>query len=494
MIMLAEVKEVILKMDKYSIITLKKKGFSIRKIAHELGIDRKTVTKIWKRYEDTQEALVNSSREIITLEELTEKVIGETRYNSEKRTKRKLSSELQKRILDLLEEEIVKQAHLGKSHKQKRSAVQIHEYLVEDGVDIGLSTVTNFIRETNQAKEVYIRQDYVYGDRLEFDFGEVKLLIKGQRQTFYLAVFAAPASGYRYAYLYKKQNQSVFLDAHVRFFDLMKGSWKEVVYDNMRNVISQFKPHNEKIIHPECLNLALYYNFEVNTTNARSGNEKGTVENGVKVIRNRVFTHRYQFESYDEACLYLSDKLVDLNRTSLIEEERKYLQASRPPYELAKVETHTVDKYSCIRVENNFYSIPDLFIHRSVVVKHYHDYLRVYSHKELVCEHKKIDGYQNYQLVLSHYLKTLTTKPGALTHSLVLKQHPELYTIYQTYFKSRNKEFIEVLLKHKHTPIEDILQILKVRNDQPEVHSQRNTDSIQEHARKQLLKINQLMN
>ncbi len=481
-------------MDKYTIITLKKKGLSNRQIAKQLRVDRKTVAKVWATYTDAQDAIINNEMEPKQYEGVIEAVLGETSYDSSQRTKRKFTQEIQKRVVELLESEEEKRELLGITHKQKLSGTQIHSILISEGYDIGMTTIINFLREIKQTKEVFIRQQYEFGCRLEFDFGEVKLMINHKRVTFYLAVFAAPASGFRYAYLYKKQNQQVFQDAHVQFFEHIGGSWKEVVYDNMKNVIQQFVGKHEKIINQECLRLALYYNYEVKTTNTYSGHEKGTVENGVKVIRNQVFTKKYQFESYEEACAYLEEKLIKLNKDSLIEEEKKHLSVYRPPFELAKIEKHTVDKYSCIRVENNFYSIPDILIGYSVIVKNYLDRLLVYSNKEFVCEHKKIDGSQHYQLVLTHYLKTLTTKPGALTHSLVLKQHPDLFDIYHRYFKTRTKEFIEILQKNKDSTPQQLIETLMFRSEKLSDVISTREDMILEQSRKQLLKINQLLN
>ncbi len=71
-------------------------------------------------------------------------------------------------------------------------------------------------------------------------------MINGIRVKLHLAVFTAPASGFRYAYLYKSQKQEVFLDSHIKFFEMLGGSYDEVVYDNMRNAVSDFLPNREK--------------------------------------------------------------------------------------------------------------------------------------------------------------------------------------------------------------------------------------------------------
>ena len=56
------------KMDKYSIITLKKKRILFRQIAKDLGIDCKTVSKIWHQYSSAQESLISSQGNLSSLD------------------------------------------------------------------------------------------------------------------------------------------------------------------------------------------------------------------------------------------------------------------------------------------------------------------------------------------------------------------------------------------------------------------------------------------
>ena len=129
----------------------------------------------------------------------------------------------------------------------------------------------------------------------------------------------------------------VFIDSQVKFFDMVKGSYEEGVYDNMRNVVSKFVGRNEKEINRELLKLATYYGFSINVTNCFSGNEKGTVESAVKWIRNKVFAIRYEFDTFEEAEAYLQKQLVKINEGSSIDEEMKYLKPYRPKYESAHI-------------------------------------------------------------------------------------------------------------------------------------------------------------
>lgn len=450
--------EVINQMNKYTIITLKQKGRSNRSIAKELGINRKTVGRIWNEYEAAQNEL--QSNQALAKDQqmvLTQIIEGRKPYDSTNRVKKKLTPQVQSRIQEILQDEEEKTKRLGARHKQKLTCSLIHQMLREEGIDIGITTVTNYIKEVKHQKEVFIRQEYDYGQRLEYDFGEVKLIIDDQPRSGSLAVFCSPASGFRWAYLYLKQDQKVFLDSHVRFFEMTGGSWKEVVYDNMRNVVTKFIGRNEKQLNEHLLSLAMYYQYEINVTNCFSGHEKGSVEGSVKFIRNKVFARNYKFESFEQAQEHLQEKLIELNQQSEFQQEKPLLQPCPINYELAEVFSAKVDKYSCVRVENNFYSVPDYLIDKNVTIKNYVSELSIYSHNELVWTHKKVNGVSEYQLELSHYLKTLSRKPGALKNSTVLKQIPELHHIYHLYFKTKPKEFIQICQQYAHQPLDKLI-------------------------------------
>ncbi|OQA12993.1 MAG: hypothetical protein BWY62_01457 [Firmicutes bacterium ADurb.Bin356] len=53
-------------------------------------------------------------------------------------------------------------------------------------------------------------------------------------KSYHIAVFCAPASKFRWLYLYTNQKRDVFKDSHVQFFAMMGGVWREIVYDNMK--------------------------------------------------------------------------------------------------------------------------------------------------------------------------------------------------------------------------------------------------------------------
>ena len=218
--------------------------------------------------------------------------------SEKKRQNRKYTEEMEERLHEILASERRKDSILGQGHKQKLTNKQIHQKLADEGFDISRATINiKLARIRDRKPEVFIRQQYDFGDRLEYDFGEVKLDCGDGVKVCHMAVLSSPSGKFRWAYLYTNQKKAVFMDSHVKFFEMMGGCYREVVYDNMRNVVKKFIGKNEKELNDELVKMSLYYGYIINVTNCFKGNEKGHVKKSVDVIRNEVFADTWKFNS-----------------------------------------------------------------------------------------------------------------------------------------------------------------------------------------------------
>lgn len=478
-------------MDKSSIIKLKEQGYSNRKVEKMLKINRKTIAKYWNEYQTNIEKL-NNTKDDLEIKEIQEKIVAKPKYNSKNRVKRKITPEFITALKNILNEEFEKEKILG-TNKQALTKLQIYELLKKQGFDVSYSSVANEIAKIkNSGKECFIRQDYEFGDRLEYDFGEVKLVINGITRKYYIAVLSSPAGNFRWCYLYDNCKKEIFLDSHVRFFKMIGGVYKEIVYDNMRNVVTKFIGKNEKELNEDLVKMSIYYGFEINVTNAFSGNEKGYVEGSVKYLRNKIFAENYKFISEEAAIEYMESQLIKLNENSQIEEEKKHLKIAKPPLELANITSSVVNKYGFIQIENNFYSVPEYLVGRKVTSKIYYNKILVYSDYELICEHKKIDGTKKISADIRHYLKTLSKKPGALKNSYALKSNPILRTIYNKYYIQKPKDFIQIIAENKEKSDKELEKIL-IKKSTNLIVLEEERNNINNLTRKQTSMYNQIM-
>lgn len=110
--------------DKMRIIGLKESGYSMRRIARELGCDRKTVTRYWEKYCAEKELLTQPGTDI---KELQEEMCGAPKYDVGNRKRGKRTDEIINRLKELLLEEAEKDRKVGK-HKQQRTKNSFMKY------------------------------------------------------------------------------------------------------------------------------------------------------------------------------------------------------------------------------------------------------------------------------------------------------------------------------------------------------------------------------
>ena len=445
-------------------ITLKKKqevllmylreGRSQREIARELDIDRKTVRKYIKEYEN-KEKEIEQCGDTIQRGELIQELVEAPKYKSRVSKNRVMTKEIERKIIQHLKdnEEKVKKG----LRKQLKKPMDIFEALEAEEIEISYSTVLRTIRKLEETKkEAYIKGAYVPGDVCEFDWGEVKVQIDGKLRILQMAVFTSAFGNYRVAHLFTKQKTECFQEAHALFFEKAGGVYKTMVYDNMRVAVKRFVG-TEKEPTDGLLKLSLYYGFQFRFCNVRRGNEKGHVERSVEVIRRKAFAFRDSFKTIEEANQYLYEVCERLNRKpqpsqqnqtaeECLKAEKENFLSLPHPFDAARIQNVRVDKYSTVVIDQSHYSVPDHLVGKIIKVKVYSNHILCFYQEQKIAEHIRLTGHREWSLHLGHYIDTLKKKPGALAGSTALQQaDTKIKTIYETYYIKREREFIELI-------------------------------------------------
>ena len=335
----------------------------------------------------------------------------------------------------------------------------MYRIVKREGYDISYRSVCNLVSELKpKAKEAFIRQETDPGQMAEFDWGDVSLTIDelgGGERRYKIGVFALKHSGILWAELYPLENTECFLSAHVNFFEDIGGVPGEIVYDNARVQIKQFVGF-EKYPSDALISLANYYGFNYRFTNFYSGNEKGHVERAVEVIRRRAYCEIQHFKTYADAAAALKRAVNEINdeiqqltgksANAIFLQEKKFLQPARIQLDVGVVRTCKVNKYSFIYVDSNFYSVPDYLVGKEVLVKKYPMHIKVYYNNLELFKMDRIYGRNEYKVDITHYIRTLKKKPGAIRNSLALKQSATwLQQTFHDYFNTKPKDFIVLL-------------------------------------------------
>lgn len=426
-------------------------GYSKRRISRELHISRHTVDNILSEYEA---AIHTGNPE----EALSELLTVEPKYDSSKRRPGRLTEEIKEEIGLCLKKNAAKAA-MG-LRKQRMLKKDIHLLLLSKGYRISYATVCSYIKKMETGKEkkkseAFIRLYYEPGGIVEFDWGEVLLFIDGIKTKFYLAVFTFGHSNGRHAYLFRHQNTLAFMESHRNFFKDIHGVPAMMVYDNMRVAVKDFVGGERKPTE-SLMRMSGFYCFEYRFCNIRAGWEKGHVERSVEYVRRKAFCLTDHFGDIRSAQDHLSRTCRQINgesgslstadKSSRLEAD---LASLKPfPGNLGCFEAHeyTVDKWSTISMKNVHYSVPDRFVGEKVQVKIYSEKIVVLHGKEKVAAHQRSYRGGDWCIELEHYLRTLSRKPGALTHSVVWHKAPEeLRRLYEIHFKDDNRAFVLLL-------------------------------------------------
>ncbi|MFR9543798.1 MAG: IS21 family transposase, partial [Rikenellaceae bacterium] len=367
-------------------------------------------------------------------------------YKTRSRPRRVITDTIKHKIINCLE--INKKRKEDGMHKQCMSKMDIYELLIDQGFSLSYPTVCKYIchleRSKQKPQEAYIRGHYEPGDECEFDWGEVKLTIDGNKEVVQMAIFTLAHSNARYCYLFTRQDTLAFMEAHRNFFRDTKGVPCVMVYDNMRVAIKKFAG-SEKQPTDALMSLKNFYRFNHRFCNICSGNEKGHVERSVAVIRKKAFSYKVAFNSLSAANEHVATVCERLNRAKG-EAVEVDLSALRPEYNMIGCFSSTsykVDKWSTICMKQSYYSVPDNLVGKYVDVKIYSEKIVVFYQGKKVATHERKYSQRSWSIKLEHYISTLAKKPGALHSSLALKQADDaIRRLYNDCLKDTPREFV----------------------------------------------------
>ncbi len=228
---------------------------SIRGIARELGLHRKTVRKYLKQSEPKR--LEPGPRRLPVL-----KVVGP-------------------RIEALLEEWAPRL-----EGKHRLTSPRLHRQLREEGFTISERTVREYLAEKRRkAAEVYIPLVHRPGDEAQVDFFEVTVDEAGLRRKAWKFLMRLMYSGRDFIHLYDRCDRPCFLDGHVRAFAHLGGVARRLVYDNLAAAVKRVLGVKERELTERFQALSSHYLFEPCFARPREGHDKGGVEGRGKSVR-----------------------------------------------------------------------------------------------------------------------------------------------------------------------------------------------------------------
>jgi transposase len=382
-----------LRMDQVHVIRHKVliEGQSSRRVAREMGLSRVTVKKYLEQPEP-----------------------GPRRY---KPRARPIWEQVRPRL-----EELLAEWEPRTTAKQRLTGVRLHRALREEGCQVGLTMIHEYLRERRrQRAEVYVPLVHRPGEA-QIDFFEVVVEVGGERRKAWKFLLRLMYSGREFAWLYERCDQLAFLDGHVRAFAHLGGVARRCVYDNLGLAVRKIVGAQRELT-GRFLALVSHYLFEPDFARIGEGHDKGGVESRGKAIRLAHLTPIPRGESLEAISRQLLADLDaafevrrDVSGKSVSElwtqERAQLLPLPATSFEVRKPAPVEISSRSMVRIEGAWYSAPSRWARLGAIAYIGVDDVRITCMGESVTHPRARFGTR--QVRYRHYLSELARKPHAV--------------------------------------------------------------------------------
>lgn len=308
--------------------------------------------------------------------------------------------------------------------KQRLTATQLWRMVRAEGHDVGASLVKSFMHEWKRRRaEVFVPLTYRPGELGEVDFFEVWVDVAGERQKAWMFLLRGMASSRDFAWLFPRQDQTCFLDGHVRAFAHLGGVYERVVYDNLKPAVARVLAGSERELTARFAALANHYVYEPCFARPATGHDKGGVEARGKGIRWAHLVPIPQGKTLDDISRALmarldaeADSKRDKEGRSVTERFQDELKAMLPlpatPFRSAAMASVTASRRSLISAAGSTYSVWSTWAGLTLTAYVGVDTVEVVGPDGTVTHPRQRFGRQciDYR----HYVRELARKPQAL--------------------------------------------------------------------------------
>jgi transposase len=376
------------------------KGKTIRRIARDLKVSRNTVRKVLRS--------------------------GETSfaYAREVQPRPKLG-----RWTGQLDELFAGNA--AKPVRERLTLIRIFEELRGRGYEGGYDAVRRYARRWSKrhgrsTAEAYVPLSFAPGEAYQFDWSHEFVVLNGVTATVKVAHVRLCHSRMLFVRAYPRETQEMVFDAHDRAFAFFKGACRRGIYDNMKTAVETVFIGKDRLYNRRFLQMCSHYLVEPVACTPGAGWEKGQVENQVGLVRERFFTPRLRFKSYDELNAWLLDRCIayakahrhpelpDQTIWDVFEAERPQLVPYAGRFDGFHAVPASVSKTCLVRFDNNKYSVAASAVGRPVDIHAYADRIVIRQDGRIVGEHRRAFGRGETIYDPWHYVPVLARKPGAL--------------------------------------------------------------------------------
>ena len=398
-----------------------------KQVAHRLGVNVKTVRRALERSEPP------------------------VRRTSPRRDRR----------LDAFREQIVGWL----KQEPKLTAKRIRRLLLPLAGPVPGRTVRKYVAQVR--KELFPREAYVHrsgraGESMEADFGESWALIGGRLRKVKFFAATLPYSNVYFAKAYAVERIECLMDGLNEAFEYFGGITERVVFDNTSLIVKKVLAGRDREVIEGFDGFRGAYPFRVEFCAPRKAWEKGSVETGVKYVRNNAFRPMPRAESLEALNELIVQELeADLDPRTVADgrpvrevwqQEREHLRElpSHPPQACLTL-SRVIDKFGHVRQDGVDYSVPIEHAYRPAWMKLFHDRVQIIMRDQVVAEHARSFKVGDKVINPLHVLPLLERKSRAVGEATAIRQWelPEaigcLRYELRSHTRNPDREWVQVL-------------------------------------------------
>jgi transposase len=329
-------------------------------------------------------------------------------------------------------------ANEAKPGRERLTLIRLFEELRALGYAGGYDAVRRYARAWYKGHAVasvdaYVPLTFAPGEAYQFDWSHEVVLLNGTTVTVKVAHLRLCHSRMFFVRAYPRETQEMVFDAHDRAFAFFKGTCRRGLYDNMKTAVETVFVGKDRTYNRRFLQMCGHYLVEPTACTPAAGWEKGQVENQVGLVRERFFTPRLRFKSYEEMNGWLLDRCIayakahrhpeDAGQTiwSVFEAERPQLVPYAGRFDGFHALPASVSKTCLVRFDNNKYSVMAKAVGRPVDLHAYADRVVIRQDGNIVAKHPRCFGRNQTIYDPWHYVPVLARKPGALRNGAPFK-------------------------------------------------------------------------
>lgn len=354
--------------------------------------------------------------------------------------------------------------------KQRHTAKRVYDRLVAEhgfsGSESNIRKVVSDLKSEITPEKGFVPLTAYPGEQAQVDWGEALVRIGGEERRIYLFCMRLRHSGAPFVYAFPDDGLEAFMAGHRRAFESFGGVPRECVYDNLKSAVTKVLPGPNREENRHFSALRGHYLFDSSFCNVRSGNEKGSVENLVGYVRRNALVPVPDLATLDDLNSVLADwcgRERQRRAASFEEEALRLMPLPEIPHPCALTTVSVVSRTSLVRFEGNVYSVPVGHEKEAVDLSVTWDRVRVSSRGKVLANHRRLSGKGKASMELAHYLPLLRAKPGAVRNAAVVRDLEEPWQKARTLLCAHSgyRELCAILQLHRDHSHEALTQALE---------------------------------